>query len=211
MEALVPGLFLRGYAVKVLVAANQDLAGSLESELTTAGVAVECVSEPGAAVSRLQAGEGPVLLDYELPGLGGTRGVQLARSLIGDRPLVVVYALAAPAVAHRALSAGADAVFADDLNAECLKAALTLLGHHRRFAIFDGAAHYVSFDAATALTDRELQVLHGVCDGLQNKEIAHRFGISEVTVKMHVRGVIRKLGARNRTHAAMLARDLEIV
>lgn len=57
------------------------------------------------------------------------------------------------------------------------------------------------------LSDRELQVLQGICDGLQNKEIAHGFAIKEVTVKMHVRAIIRKLGAKNRTHAAMIARD----
>nr|WP_255552207.1 LuxR C-terminal-related transcriptional regulator [Maritimibacter dapengensis] len=61
------------------------------------------------------------------------------------------------------------------------------------------------------LSVRELQVLHGICCGLQNKEIAHGFRIKEVTVKMHVRGIIRKLEARNRTHAAMLARDRGLV
>ncbi len=61
------------------------------------------------------------------------------------------------------------------------------------------------------LSERELQVLEGICDGLQNKEIAHGFHIKEVTVKMHVRAIIRKLNARNRTHAAMIARDLGLV
>ena len=64
---------------------------------------------------------------------------------------------------------------------------------------------------AQKLSDRELQVLAGVCKGLQNKEIAHDFNIKEVTVKMHVRAVIRKLDAKNRTHAAMIARDLGLV
>ncbi len=164
-----------------------------------------------AAISKLQVAEGIVLLDYDMPGLTGTRAVQLARSLLGEVPLGVVYGLSAPAMAHRVLSAGATGVLPTDLDPETMRAALTLLSKGQRFAIFSGATRIVPFDAATSLTDRELQVLHGVCDGLQNKEIAHRFGISEVTVKMHVRAIISKLGARNRTHAAMIARDLSIV
>ncbi len=195
----------------MLVAANHDLAGRLEITLQAAGAETELVTDPAAAVSRLQSAEGIALLDYDMPGLAGTRAVRLARSLLGERPLGVVYGLAAPGMAHRALSAGATGVLPDDLDGETMKAALTLLEQRKRFSIFSGAIQLKSFDAATALTDRELQVLHGVCDGLQNKEIAHRFGISEVTVKMHVRAVIRKLGARNRTQAAMIARDMKIV
>jgi len=174
-------------------------------------VEVELVTEPAAAVSRLQAVEDVTLLDFDMKGLGGTRAVQLARSLLADRPLGVVYGRATPAMAARALSAGATGVIPEDLDAETLNAALVLLRNCHRFAIFGEAVEMVPYDAAAALTDRELQVLHGVCDGLQNKEIAHRFGIREVTVKMHVRAIVRKLGARNRTQAAMIARDLEIV
>jgi two-component system nitrate/nitrite response regulator NarL len=50
-------------------------------------------------------------------------------------------------------------------------------------------------------------VLRGICDGKSNKEIARDCSLQEVTVKMHVKTLSRKLGARNRTHAAMIARD----
>ncbi|HCQ66097.1 MAG TPA: hypothetical protein DIU07_13525 [Rhodobacteraceae bacterium] len=205
------GLDLGGEVLRVLVAANHDLAGRLEIILQSAGAETELVTDPAAAISRLQATDGITLLDYDMPGLAGTRAVQLARSLLGERPLGVVYGLASPGMAHRTLSAGATGVLPDNLDSETMKAALRLLEQAKRFCIFSGAIQLVPFDAATALTDRELQVLHGVCDGLQNKEIAHRFSISEVTVKMHVRAVIRKLGARNRTQAAMIARDMKIV
>ncbi len=204
--------FVYGVAiVKVLVAAKRSLASVLETTLETARVEVECVTDPARVLARLPTADGLTLLDFDMPRLSGTRAVQLARSLLGARPLGVVYGLAAPGMAHRALSAGATGVLPDDLDTEALQAALVLLARGRRFAIYGAAIRMVPFDAATALTDRELQVLHGICDGLQNKEIAHRFGIREVTVKMHVRAIIRKLGARNRTDAAMIARDLEIV
>lgn len=58
-----------------------------------------------------------------------------------------------------------------------------------------------------ALTERERQVLEGLCDSLSNKEIARRLSISEPTVKVHAQAVFRKIGARNRTHAALIARQ----
>ncbi|MEQ8773100.1 MAG: LuxR C-terminal-related transcriptional regulator, partial [Erythrobacter sp.] len=57
------------------------------------------------------------------------------------------------------------------------------------------------------LSQRERQVLSGLCAGLANKEIARDLGLREPTIKLHVKVICRKLGARNRTHAAMLARE----
>ena len=56
-----------------------------------------------------------------------------------------------------------------------------------------------------ALTDRETQVLELLADGLSNKAIGARLGISDQTVKFHVASIAGKLGARNRTEAVRLA------
>ena len=60
---------------------------------------------------------------------------------------------------------------------------------------------------ATGVTPRETDVLRGISAGQSNKEIARNLDIQEVTIKLHVKTICRKLQARNRTHAAMLARD----
>lgn len=71
-----------------------------------------------------------------------------------------------------------------------------------------GGGHAAPASAlSSALTDRESQVLRGLCDSLSNKEIARRLEISEPTVKVHAQSVFRKIGARNRTHAALIARQ----
>ncbi len=57
------------------------------------------------------------------------------------------------------------------------------------------------------LRPREREVLQGLAEGLSNREIADRLHLQEVTVKLHVKTLSRKLNARNRTHAAMIARD----
>jgi LuxR family maltose regulon positive regulatory protein len=59
-----------------------------------------------------------------------------------------------------------------------------------------------------SLTKREVEVIRLVSQGLRNKEIGERFFISEVTVKAHMRSIMRKLGARSRTHAVALFSDL---
>jgi DNA-binding NarL/FixJ family response regulator len=61
------------------------------------------------------------------------------------------------------------------------------------------------------LTPREVEVLILVADGLANKEIARRLGISENTVKFHLNAVLGKLGAHSRTEAAMLGARLGLV
>ncbi len=57
------------------------------------------------------------------------------------------------------------------------------------------------------LSRREDQTLQCLCQGLSNKEIAAELGVQEVTAKLHVKTLCQKLGAKNRTHAAMIARD----
>jgi len=58
------------------------------------------------------------------------------------------------------------------------------------------------------LTKREIQILEHIVDGDTNKEIAHKLGISEVTVKNHVWSFMQKLDAKNRTHAVVIYCDL---
>jgi DNA-binding NarL/FixJ family response regulator len=61
------------------------------------------------------------------------------------------------------------------------------------------------------LSTREADVLQGICEGKANKEIARDLDLQEVTIKLHVKTLSRKLGARNRTHAAMIARDRSLI
>ena len=60
---------------------------------------------------------------------------------------------------------------------------------------------------AEKLAEREMQVLKGLTEGKSNKEIARDLELQEVTIKLHVKTLCRKLDARNRTDAAMIARS----
>jgi two-component system, NarL family, nitrate/nitrite response regulator NarL len=65
----------------------------------------------------------------------------------------------------------------------------------------------VSIPIAHKLSVREGEILRGLMEGEPNKVIARRFGLSEATVKVHVKAILRKIGAKNRTQAAMWASD----
>jgi DNA-binding NarL/FixJ family response regulator len=62
--------------------------------------------------------------------------------------------------------------------------------------------------SAELFTPKELEVLRSLATGRQNKLIAHELAICETTVKVHLRHIFRKLGTTNRTHAALLAREM---
>lgn len=70
------------------------------------------------------------------------------------------------------------------------------------------AARSVSRFSADLFTPKELEVLGSLAGGRQNKLIAHELMICETTVKVHLRHIFRKLGTTNRTHAALLAREM---
>ena len=64
--------------------------------------------------------------------------------------------------------------------------------------------------AVRDLTPQQLRVLTMLCDGLANKQIAYALGVGEATIKAHVTVILRKLGARNRTQAVLLASQLSL-
>lgn len=92
----------------------------------------------------------------------------------------------------RALTQGAEGTIVADIEPEALLSAL-------------GAARLRTPRHAPALTPREKQILAGVARGLANKQIAYALGISEHTVKNHLRNIMEKLRVQNRVQAAMVA------
>jgi ATP/maltotriose-dependent transcriptional regulator MalT len=70
------------------------------------------------------------------------------------------------------------------------------------------ALQSVALPGLALLTPRETEVLELISEGLRNRDIAERLFITEVTVKVHVRNILRKLGARSRAHAVALAKEL---
>lgn len=102
-----------------------------------------------------------------------------------------------PALVLKAMARGTDPVAEPDQIAE----------QQKRVTANDLEASENGFDdedqaGLDSLTDRELAVLLAISQGMSNKEIARKFDIAEITVKVHAQGIYRKLGVTNRTQAA---------
>lgn len=199
--------------MKILVGASETLFDPIAEALTTSDPTIQAARAATAdqMCARLSTGAGwdITLLDFDLAGLVGLKGIQKATVLPGTGRLLSLLPGDSAELAQRAMAAGAHGVLARDLSPALFLHALHLADQGLRVTVLNGLA--LGSGMVSQLSERELQVLARICQGMQNKEIAHEFSVQEVTVKMHVRAIIRKLGARNRTHAAMLAHELHLV
>ncbi|CAN0029665.1 unnamed protein product [Chrysoparadoxa australica] len=147
-----------------------------------------------------------VLLDYNMPGMNGLEGLELMRAANSGRPVAILSGSATRDVASAALKAGAQGFIPKTLSARSLLSAARFMAAGEVYTPIDFMKPGRP-DTEGALTRREQEVLRGICEGKANKEIARDLELQEVTVKLHVKTLSRKLEARNRTHAAMIARD----
>lgn len=202
--------------MKILLADDHELVRDtlvmfLESEGLGPVAAVGTATE--AERTLAEAGEGRfdiVLLDYDMPGMDGLDGLCRVREAAAGAPVALLSGAAAPSVARRAIASGARGFLPKTMGAPALATAIRLIVNGEIFVPF-AFLDQPGPSEASGLTAREIEVLHGLYAGKSNKEIARELNLQEVTVKLHVKTLSRKLGARNRTHAAMIARDRKLI
>lgn len=150
-----------------------------------------------------------ILLDLELPGMDGLACLSaLAEAAAGAR-IVMVSARAEPATIRRALDAGARGYIPKETPVEVMLSALQLVlagGTYLPEQLLGELAETPA-DGSLQLSPRQREVLQMLQEGLLNKQIADRLGLSESTVKVHIRRIFTLLGARNRSQAVNLARE----
>jgi DNA-binding NarL/FixJ family response regulator len=170
---------------------------------------VESVTSIDAALGRI-AGSGRfdvVLLDYSMPGGDGLAGLRHVIAANG-KGVAVFSGVATPVVIERALAEGAMGFIPKTLPLKSLESAVRMIAQGEVFVPYNYVLQVMGKEEPTTnLKPRERQVLQLVCEGAQNKEIAFKLKLSEVIVKADVKSLCRKLGVRNRTEAAMMARN----
>ncbi|MEM8977938.1 MAG: response regulator transcription factor [Pseudomonadota bacterium] len=154
-----------------------------------------------------------ILLDYNMPGMAGLRGLEKALALVDDIPVALISGTADVSIANKAMELGAIGFLPKTMAAKSLSNAVKLMAAGEKFVPVDflSSANVQRNPLAEKLTPREMQVLVGLSKGLSNKEVARETDLQEVTIKLHVKTLCRKLEARNRTHAAMIAKDAGLV
>ena len=145
------------------------------------------------------------LVDLRLPDIGG---IEVIARMLEENPearIIVVSSSEGDVDIHRALSAGAMGYVLKGMPREDLLQAVRKVHRGDKAIPPDVAAAIAGHLTDEPLTPREIEVLTVVATGARNKEIATTLGISEDTVKMHVKSIITKLGAEDRTGAVTTA------
>lgn len=200
--------------MRILVADDHDLVReTIAMFLTNEGMAdVVSVASLEEALASV-AGTGSfdlVLLDYEMPGMDGLSGLERMRAANDGRPVAILSGTATPSVANEAITAGAAGFVPKTLGAKSMVSAIRFMAAGEVFVPFSFMQQPEPKTVAN-LTERETQVLKGLCEGKSNKEIARDIDLQEVTIKLHVKTLCRKLDAKNRTQAAMIAKERRLV
>lgn len=152
-----------------------------------------------------------IILDLRMPGMNGLSGLKQMRALRPAVPVVIMSGAAGQEDVRGALELGAKGFLPKTLTGPALVSAIKLILAGERFVPFDaleGADEPALRNEVAPLTQREREVLGYLEKGWSNKEIARALDLQEVTIKLHIRGICRKLGAKNRTQAALKAQEL---
>ncbi len=147
-----------------------------------------------------------VLLDLNMPGMVGLDGLARMLKVAGNTPVAMISGVAKPETIEAAISAGAKGFLPKTMPARSISAAVRFMAAGEIYYPYN-QMQTPDAPADQGLKPREREVLEGLAKGFSNKEIALNLNLQEVTVKLHVKTLSRKLNARNRTHAAMIARD----
>ena len=145
------------------------------------------------------------LMDLQMPEMSGTDAILAIRKDFPNARIIVLTTYSGDAQAARAFKAGASGYLLKNmLRKELVETIRTVHGGKKRIPpeiAMEMAEHHTD----DALSEREVEVLLQVAAGNANKKIAGHLNISEETVKAHMKNILAKLGANDRTHAVTIA------
>jgi two-component system nitrate/nitrite response regulator NarP len=149
-----------------------------------------------------------VLLDLKMPGMAGLSSVKTVVDKAGGARVVLFTGQVDRHFLNSSLELGVRGLIPKTMPLQSLLSVIQLIESGQVFVPMQGAeTRSVSGSSEAPLNEKEQFVLGRASEGLTNKEIARDMGITEVSVKMHMRSICRKLEARNRAHAVMISRE----
>ena len=202
--------------MRILIADDHEMVrDSISAYLETEGRAAVITAPDYMSSMKTLTNKGPfdlVLLDFNMPGMNGLDGLKDAIKQHPGQSFAILSGTAPNRIAQDALEAGAVGYIPKTMGAKSLMNAVRFMVAGETYV-----PHNVLTDIGEAaetaftkqLSQRERQVLSGLCQGHSNKEIARDLDLQEVTIKLHVRNLCKKLNAKNRTQAALIAKDAD--
>ena len=165
------------------------------------------------ALLQQQSGWDAILIDLNMPDLNYYQGISQLTQDYANIPVIVITSSEDPNDTQQALKAGALGYMKKSMKSDDMLNALRLmLESGISIHPVTHSSSHTTLGSATelqqALTPRQYQVLQQICEGSPNKRIALDLGLSEGTVKLHVRAILTTLQVSNRTEAAMKANQL---
>lgn len=157
-----------------------------------------------------------VLLDLRMPDMGGLEVLKVLREKVSNIPIVMLTTSDEESDLIKSLRSGAQGYLLKDMEPDELVGALRDIEKGKNVVaqdLTDALARMVQGDTTleddegpfSSLTPREHEILCLLADGQSNKLIARNLGISDGTVKLHVKAILRKLGIHSRVEAAVIA------
>jgi DNA-binding NarL/FixJ family response regulator len=144
------------------------------------------------------------LMDLQMPEMSGIDTIGAIRGEFPEARIVILTTHAGDVQVSRALKAGARAyLLKGSLRKELLETIRAVHAGQKRLSP-EAAAEIAEHAGEDTLTPREVQVLRLVAEGNANKQVAARLSLTEETVKSHLRNILAKLRANDRTHAVAI-------
>ena len=173
-----------------------------QPDMKLAGVAATGVQ--GIALARELAPD-VTLMDLRLPDMSGITALSSIREHRPEARVIMLTTFEGDAEVQRALAAGAKAYVLKNTGPEELVNIIRQVNSGRNYLPAQLAAELAQRLADDAISEREIAVLRLIAKGNRNKDIAERLNIAEDTVKSHIKRILDKLGARDRTQAVSIA------
>ena len=145
------------------------------------------------------------LMDLQMPTMNGIEAMKAIRQEFPAARFIVLTTYQGDVQALRALKAGAAGYLLKSMIWKDLPESIRVVHSGRRRIPPEVAAALAEHVADDLLSEREVEVLRRVAQGNSNKAIAAELSVSEATIKAHMKSVLAKLGANDRTHAVTIA------
>jgi DNA-binding NarL/FixJ family response regulator len=175
--------------------------------LTRSGIAVAGLGATGRQAVELFQSTKPdvVLLDLRLPDGSGVQVLREIRALDPDARVVMLTSSQADAAIYSAMSHGASGYLLKGIDGGTLVQQLRHVASGGRAMAPEALEKFTDYLTSRKLSEREIEVLRLVAKGNSNKEIAVQLFVTEDTIKVHVRSMLAKLRASDRTQAVVIA------